>query len=122
MQGVLVCEGNGGQRPVRVGIPLQQSKRLVLRDDDRMTAQRLRAADVISMRVAVDKMCYRFVANFSDRLWYKRRQILRCIDHYHAMIVNKKHRLDRVVGDHVKAASHILQTISLGWINNWSLR
>ena len=79
-----------------------------------MTAQRLRAADMISMRVAVDKMCDRFIANFSDRLWYERRQVLRRIDHYHAVLVNKKHRLNCVVRDHVKAASHILQTISLG--------
>ena len=62
-----------------------------LSDDDGLATHRLCSADVIYVRVAVDKVGDRLVTHFGDCLRNVRRVAWRRIDNHDAAIVNKKH-------------------------------
>ena len=106
-----------GQRPVRIRSAREQPGGFFLRNDDGPTAEYLRAADVIDVRVAVNDVRDRIGRHFSDGLRNVRRVGRRRIDHHDAFVVHEQHRLIGVVGQHVEPAPEILQAIPFGRID-----
>ena len=90
--------------------------------NDRMTTQSLRAANMIRVRMTVDDVCDWFIRYFRYRLRKMRDQSLRNIYDHDTAVVNKEHRLNRVVRNHIETATEILETISFGGIDRRSLR
>ena len=93
-----------------------------MRDDDRRAAQRLRAADVIAVVVAVDEVRDRLVAHLGDRLPDARRVGRRRVHDDHAALVGHEHRLVGAVGDHVEAVAELLGPVALRGIDRRALR
>ena len=92
-----------------------------MRDDNRMTTQSFRTADMVRVGMTVDQVSDRVVCQFRNRFRDIDGQILRCVNQHHTAVVNQKHRLDCVIRDHVKAASQILHAIALRRVDWWSL-
>src|SRR5512132_2913607 len=90
--------------------------------DDRMATQSLRSTNMIGVRMTVDDMRDWFIGYFSDRMRKVRDQSLRNINHHDTAIINKEHRLNRVVSDHVQTATHILEAITFDLIYGRSTR
>src|SRR5260370_16810755 len=74
------------------------------------------------MRMTVNQVCNGFIAgHFLDRLRNFPCIGLRRVHHDDTAIVNKKHRLDLVVRNHVETASEVLETVPLGWVDGRAL-
>src|ERR1043165_9327741 len=91
-------------------------------EDDGMTTQSLRPTNMIGVRMTVDNVRDRLICYFGNRGWKMRGHTRRSVNNDYATIINKEHRLNGVVSDHVQTTAEILQPIALCRIDNRSPR
>jgi len=105
-----------------VARPRQQPVSLGVRDDRRVAAKTLRAADVIGVRMAVDQVRDTPVRDLGDGFRNVGRDGRRRVDHDHAALVDHEHRLVDVLRDHVEAPAQGLDPVALRRVDRRALR